>query len=81
MEVSFTPLPNVNNWYVNIVPIVEGIDIQSEEQPDLRPEALIPGADYNFTITAYLEPSLATISDGDLFQVGFSEKFNLISIR
>ena len=47
MEVSFTPIPNVQNWYVNIVPLVAGIDQYFNNQPNLAPAALIPGQEWS----------------------------------
>ena len=65
MSVQVAPLANVERWFVNIVPHVEGVPESFETTPDMSVDELIPGQDYEFKITAVLEPSISTVSDGN----------------
>ena len=65
MSVQVSPVANVEKWFVNIVPHVQGVPESFETTPDMTVDELIPGQDYEFKITAVLEPSLSTVSDGN----------------
>ena len=65
MSVQVSPVANVERWFVNIVPHVSDVPESFETTPNMNVDELIPGQDYQFKITAVLEPSLSTVSDGN----------------